>query len=123
MRAQAQHDDGADVDDEDDAPDPQHGRHTCFYFGKSFGSDQEQEEGDAEEDGVERPDDNPDDAANASPPHPPNRGTRLYKEADPSIQEPIKNFVDTDYPEDAGIWKPTATYPTDNVKRQDLVFT
>ncbi len=56
-------------------------------------------------------------------PLPPNRGTQRYKEAGPCIQEPIKNFVDTDYPEDAGIWKPTATYPMDNVKRRDLVFT
>ncbi len=123
MRAQARHDAGADADDEDNAPDLQHGRRTHFYFGKSFGSDQEQEEGDAEEDGVEHPDDDPDDATDASPPCPPNTGTRLYKEAGPSIQEPIKNFVDTDYPEDVGIWKPTATYPTDNVKRRDLVFT
>ncbi len=41
----------------------------------------------------------------------------------PSIQEHIKNFVETDYPEDAGIWKPTATYPEDTVKRCELVFT
>ncbi len=33
-----------------------------------------------------------------------------------------KNFVDTDYPEDTGIWKPTAMYPMDNVQRHDLVF-
>ncbi len=70
MRAQAQHDAGADADDEDDAPDLQHGRRTCFYFGKSFSSDQEQGEGDAEEDGVERPDDDPDAATDASPPPP-----------------------------------------------------
>ncbi len=54
---------------------------------------------------------------------PPNRGTRQYREAGPCIQELTKNFVDTDYPEDAGIWKPTTTYPMDNVKRHDLVFT
>ncbi len=69
-QAQARHDAGADADDEDDAPDLQHGRHTCFHFGESFGSDQEQEEGDAEEDGKERPDDDPDAAADDSPPAP-----------------------------------------------------
>ena len=52
-----------------------------------------------------------------------NRGTRRYKEVGPSIQEHIKNFVETDYPEDAGIWKPTATYPEDTVKLHELVFT
>ncbi len=31
--------------------------------------------------------------------------------------------METDYPEDAGIWKLTATYPMDNVKLCDLVFT
>ena len=85
--------------------------------------DQEEQEGDAERDGVERPDDDPNNAADPSPPRPPNTGNRRYKEAGPYIQEPIKNFVDTDYPEDAGIWKPTATYPVDTVKRRDLVFT
>ncbi len=123
MRAQARDDDGADADDEDDAPDAQHGRRHWFLYGESFGSDQEEQEGDAECDGMERPDDNPDNAADPSPPRPPNTGTRRYKEVDPSIQEPIKNFVDTDYPEDTGIWKPTATYPMDNVKRNDLLFT
>ena len=123
MRAQARDDDGADADDEDDAPDAQHGRHHQFLYGESFGSDQEEQEGDAECDGMERPDDDPDNAADPSPPRPPNTGTRQYKEVGPSIQEPIKNFVDTDYPEDAGIWKPTATYPVDNVKQNGLLFT
>ncbi len=122
MRARAREDDGADADDEDDAPDAQHGRHLRFLYGGSFGSDQE-EEGDADGDGVERPDDDPDNAADASPPCPPNTGTQWYREAGPSIQDPIKNFVDTDYPEDVGIWKPTAMYPMDNVKHHDLVFT
>ncbi len=69
------------------------------------------------------PDDDPDN--DNDPPSPPssNRGNRWFKEAGPCIEEPIKNFVDTDYPEDAGIWKLTATYPVDNVKRRDLVFT
>ena len=102
---------------------PSMGGFLRFLYGRSFGSDQEEEEGDADEDGVECPDNNPDNAADASPPRPPNTGTRQYREAGPSIQEPIKNFVDTDYPEDAGIWKLTATYPVDNVKRHDLVFT
>ncbi len=122
-QAQAQHDARANTDDEDDAPHFQHGRRTRFHYSESFGEDQEQEEGDAEEDGSDHPDDDINDGADASPPHPPNRGTRLYREAGPSIQEPIKNFVDTDYPEDAGIWKLTATYPTDNVKVRDLAFT
>ncbi len=52
-----------------------------------------------------------------------NRGNRHYKEAGPSIQEHIKNFVETDYLEDAGIWKPTATYPEDTVKVRELDFT
>ncbi len=71
QQAQARHDAGADADDEDDAPDLQHGRRTRFHFGESFGLDQEQEEGDAEEDGEERPNDDPDAAAEDSPPHPP----------------------------------------------------
>ncbi len=54
---------------------------------------------------------------------PRNTGNRRYKEAGPSMQKLIKNFVETDYPEDVGIWKPTATYPEDTVKQRDLVFT
>ncbi len=123
MRSQAQDDAGADADDEDDASDAQVGRHQWFYYGESFGLDQEEQEGDAECDGMDHPNDDPDNAADHAPPHPPNTGTRQYKEAGPSIQEPIKNFVDTDYPEDAGIWKPTAMYPVDNVKQDDLLFT
>ncbi len=122
MRAWAREDDGADTDDEDDAPDAQHGRHLRFLYGGSFGSDQE-EEGDADGDSVERPNNDPDNTADASPPRPPNTGIRRYREVGPSIQEPIKNFMDTDYPEDMGIWKLTAMYPVDNVKRHDLVFT
>ncbi len=95
---------------------PSTGGITGFFYGKSFGSDQEEQESDAEGNGVECPDDDPDNTTDPSPPRPPNTGTRRYKEAGPSIQEPIKNFVDTDYPEDAGIWKLTATYPVDNVK-------
>ncbi len=122
IRAPARADDGDDADDEDETQD---GRRPRFLYGSSklFALDQEQQEGDAEIDGLEHPDDDPDHAADASPPCPPNRGTRVYKEAGPSIQQHIKNFVETDYPEDAGTWKPTATYPTDNVKQPELVFT
>ncbi len=123
MRSQTQDDAGADADDEDDAPDAQDRGRQWFIYGESFDSDQEGQEGDAERDGVDHPDNEPDNDADPPPPCPPNTGTRRYKEAGPCIQEPIKNFVDTDYPEDVGIWKPTATYPVGNVKRHDLVFT
>ncbi len=89
MRAQARHDAGADADDEDDTPDLQHGRHTCFHFGESFSSDQEQEEGDAEEDGVERPDDDPDDAADASPPAPLTQGPGCTRKRAPASNQEL----------------------------------
>ncbi len=116
MRSQTPDDAGADADDEDDAPDVQD--HGCqrFMYGESFGSDQKGQKGDAECNGMDHPNDDPDNDAHLSPPRPPNTGTRRYKEVGPCIQEPIKNFVDTDYPEDVGIWKPTAMYPVDNVK-------
>ncbi len=123
MRSQTQDDARADTDDEDDAPDAQDWGHQRFMYGGSFDTDEEGQEGDAERDGKDRPNNEPNNDANPSPPRPPNTGNRRYKEAGPSIQELIKNFVETDYPEDAGIWKPTATYPVDNVKRRDLVFT
>ncbi len=113
-------DDPDDADDEDDAHD---GRCPCFLYAGSFGLEPEQHQGDVERDVLERPNDDSDHAADASPPHPPNRGTRVYKEAGPCLQEGIKNFIETDYPEDVGIWKPTATYPMDNVKQPDLPFT
>ena len=123
MRSQTQDDAGADADDEDDAPDAQDWGHQCFMYGRSFDADKEGQEGDTERDGEDHPDNEPDNDADPSPPRSPNTGNRRYKEAGPSIQEPIKNFVETDYPKDAGIWKWTATHPMDNVKRRDLVFT
>ncbi len=95
MRSQSPDDTGADADDEDDAPDVQDCGRQWFMYGKSFGLDQEGQEGDAECDGVDRPDDDPDNDDNPPSPPPPNRGNRRYKEAGPCIQEPIKNFVDT----------------------------
>ncbi len=116
MRPQSPDDAGADADDEDDTPDVQDRGRQRFLYGESFGSDQEGQEGDAECDGVASTDDDPDNDDDPPSPPPSNRGTRRYREAGPCIQEPIKNFVDTDYPEDVGIWKPTAMYPVDNVK-------
>ncbi len=116
MRSQTPDDAGADADDKDDAPDVQDCGHQRFMYGESFGSDQEGQEGDAERDGMDRPNNNPDNDNDPPSPPPPNRGNRRYKEVGPCIQEPIKKFVDTDYPEDVGIWKLTATYPVDNVK-------
>ena len=123
MRSQTPDDAGADADDEDNTPDVQDCGRQWFLYSESFNSDQEGQEGDAECNGMDHPDYDPNNDAHLSPPRPPNTGTRQYKEAGPSIQELIKKFVDTDYPEDAGIWKPTAMYPVDNVKRRDLVFT
>ncbi len=34
----------------------------------------------------------------------------------------IVNFIDKDFPEDAGFWKPAMTYPVDNVKVDDIDF-
>ncbi len=122
MRTQTHDDAGANADDEDDAPDAQDWGRQWFLYGESFDSDQEGQEGDAECDGVDRPNNDADNDADPPSPHPPNRGNRRYKEVGPCIHEPIKNFVETDYPEDAGIWKLTAMYPVDTVKRCDLVF-
>ncbi len=123
MRSQTPDDAGANADDEDNAPDVQDRGRQQFMYGESFSSDQEGQEGDAERDSVDHPDNDPNNDDDPPSPPPPNRGNRWYKEVGPCIQEPIKNFVDTDYPEDAGIWKPTTTYPVDNVKQRDLVFT
>ncbi len=88
MRSQTQDDARADADDEDDAPDAQDQGRQQFIYGESFNSDQEGQEGDAERDGVDRPDDEPDNDADPPPPRPPpNTGTRRYKEAGPCIQE------------------------------------
>ncbi len=123
LRSQTQDDAGADADDKDDAPDDQDRGRQHFIYGESFNMDEEGQEGDAERDGKDRLDNEPDNDDNPSPPRPPNTGNRQYKEAGPSIQELIKNFVETDYPEDTGLWKLTATYPEDTVKQCDLVFT
>ncbi len=114
-------DDADDADDEDEANDDRR-RRFMYSSGDLIGSDQEQRDGDADPDVLEAPDDAPNHDTDASPPRPPNTGTRVYRQAGPSRQEPIKNFVETDYPEDTGIWKPTATYPTDNVKLTELAF-
>ena len=85
MRSQTPDDAGADADDEDDAPDVQDCGHQWFMYGESFGSDQEGQEGDAECNGMDHPDDDPDNDAHLSPPQPPNTGNRRYKEAGPCI--------------------------------------
>ncbi len=69
MRSQSPDDAGADADDEDDAPDVQDHRHQHFMYGKSFGSDQEGQDGDAERDGMACTNDDPDD--DDDPPSPP----------------------------------------------------
>ncbi len=97
-------------------------------YSESFSEEDTDEEGD---EGAEERDANDDgddahnnDAHSPTPrAHPHNRGNQHYKEAGPSIQEHINNFVETDYLEDAGIWKPTATYPEDTVKLHELEFT
>ena len=69
MRPQTPDDARADADDEDDAPDVQDRGHQWFMYGESFGSDQEGQEGDAECNAVDCPDDDPDN--NDDPPSPP----------------------------------------------------
>ncbi len=69
MRSQSPDDTKADADDEDKTPDVQDCGRQCFMYGKSFGSVQEGQEGDAERDGMAHTDDDPDN--DNDPPSPP----------------------------------------------------
>ncbi len=69
MRSQTPDDARADADNEDDAPDVQDCGCQCFMYDKSFSSDQEGQEGDAECDGVDCPDNDPNN--DDDPPSPP----------------------------------------------------
>ncbi len=69
MRSQSPDDARADTDDEDDAPDVQDRRCQCFMYSESFGLDQEGQEGDAERDSMDCPDDDPNN--DDDPPSPP----------------------------------------------------